>query len=980
LAFIKVFSDRHLREISTGGIKKMKQQEAKYKDLIKTLPDIVYIIDTDGYFTYLNDSVKRLGYTPDQLIGKHFSTIIHPDEIEKIQRSKVLPRLKGIVTSKDEIPLLFDEKRTGTRITRNLRVRLLPRGKVKRGFCTEGEVIAIGLYEYEKEGDKSFIGTIGLIRDIGEIKRTRRAMLLTEKHYRLLIENTSEVISVIANDGTILYESDSIVRILGYQPIDITGENVLTFIHPDDIEVINEILEEKITFSRQTSIEYRFRHSKGSWRFHKAAIRRIEDDTNTIMCFILNSRDETDSKVIEIALKDSEKKYRELVESLPEIVFELDTKGRFSYINRRATELLGYTPEEFSAINVLDIVNRDEREQVMAGITRTLDGERAPGEKYSFVRKDGSTLDVEVYTNQIYWNGEVAGVRGIAVDVTDIMNAEKALRRSKEKYRELYESAQVGMVSADLTTGLVIASNDLGYMIFGHKSKYDLIGESLNERFVDSDAMREMLEEIAVNREVHNREIQFKRIDDSTFWAKISAKAQPEKGIVEYVIIDITKKKEAEGFVYKLTFYDPLTELPNKDMFKNRLQTEIMKSGQFAVMCVGIDKFKSINDMYGLAVGDKLLQGIASKIKKMYFKRDLVSRFEGDKFMILLSDIGNPDHNMDVDKIDRITQKTHNIFSDTFTVDGNSLEITSCIGLCLYPNDGDKAESLMKNCVSAMYMAKEQGRNTSRYFDAWLNEEMMNRLKLERAMRSAISNDEFKVHFQPKVDKEGQIIGMESLIRWRSPERDGFIPPLEFIPLAENSGLIVDIGYSILKKSCEYNRRWQDLEFAQKRVAVNLSPFQFKQPDLIPNIRRILDETGLEPEWLELEITESGIMENEEENIQKLNEMHTMGISISIDDFGTGYSSLSKLKDYPIDTLKIDKSFVDDLPDNSMSATIAMTIIDLAHHLGFKVVAEGVETKEQLDFLNEQGCDQFQGYYFCEPLAPDRFEEKLKKS
>ena len=957
----------------------MKKQEEKYKDLIKTLPDIVYIIDIDGYFTYLNDSVNRLGYTPDQLIGKHFSTIIHPDEVDKVQRSRVLPRLKGIVTGTDDVPLLFDEKRTGTRITRNLRIRLLPRGKVKRGVCTEGEVIAIGLYEYESDGQKSFIGTIGLIRDISEIKRTRRAMLLTEKHYRLLIENTSEVISVIANDGTILYESDSILRILGYQPIDVTGENVLTFIHPDDMYVINQILEEKIEFSVQTSIEYRFRHRQGEWRFHRAAIRRIEDESNTIMCFILNSRDETDNKVIEIALRDSEKKYRELVESLPEIVFEMDTEGRFLYLNRRATELLGYTREEFAALSVMDIVSHDERERVMNGIARTLDGIRASGEKYSFLRKDGSSLDVEVYTNQIFRDGDVAGVRGIAVDVTVILNAERALRKSKEKYRQLYESAQVGMVSADLTTGLIIASNELGYMIFGYGSKYDFFGESLHERFVDTDAMRELLEEIAANREVYNREIQFKRADDSTFWARISAKTQPEKGIVEYIIVDITQKKEAEEYVYKLTFYDPLTELPNKDMFRNRLQTEIMRSGQFAVMCIGIDKFKSINDMYGLAVGDKLLQGIASKLKKMYFKKDLVSRFEGDKFMILLSDIGKPDSGIDVDKIDRITQKTHNIFTHTFTVDSNNLEITSCIGLCLYPNDGENAEILMKNCVSAMYMAKEQGRNTSRYFDAWLNEEMMERLKLENAMRSAIPNDEFEVHFQPKVDREGRIIGMESLIRWRLPERDGFVPPLEFIPLAENSGLIVDIGYDILKKSCEYNRRWQDMQYARKRVAVNLSPFQFRQPDLIQNIRRILDQTGLEPEWLELEITESGIMENEEEIIQKLNEMHKMGITISIDDFGTGYSSLSKLKDYPIDTLKIDKSFVDDLPDNRMSAMIAMTIIDLAHNLGFKVVAEGVETREQLDFLNEQGCDQFQGYYFCEPLSPERFEEKLKK-
>ncbi len=954
----------------------MEKQEQSYRELIQSLPDIVYIIDEDGYFTYINDAVQRLGYTPRDLIGRHFNAIIHPDDINNVQRSTVLPLLKGVVTGVEKMPLLFDEKRTGNRITRNLRVRLLTREGFRGDICMDGEVIAIGLYEYAGDDDRSFIGTIGLIRDIGEIKRTRRALLLTEQHYRLLIENTTEIISVIANDGTILYVSDSVVRILGFNPLDLTGDNILSYVHPEDMNIIRELLIGRSPLSNLMYTEFRIQHNDEMWRFHESAVKRIADEQNRIMCYVLNSRDITDSKKAEQALEESERKYREMVESLPEMVFEFYSTGRFTFVNRRATELLGYSREEFLEMDAFDLFIPVERDRAIRRITETLEGKQFSGERYSLLKKDGEVLPVDIYSAAYHDSDEIR-IRGIAIDVNNIVQAERDLRKSEEKYREIYENALVGMVSADLQTGIVFASNDLGFRIFGYSSKYEFFGESIHDKYVDSALQEKVHGEIASQGEVYNREVQFQRMDGSIFWAKISAKLRADKNIVEYVIIDITQRKEAEEHIFKLTFYDPLTDLPNKDMLRNRIQTEIMRSERFAVMCIGIDQFKIINDMYGMAVGDKLLQRIASELKGMYFRKDMVARFEGDKFMVLLCDIGSPQEMSNLDKIDAITLKTHRIFSEPFQIEDNQLEITSSIGLCLYPNDGANADLLMKNSTSAMYLAKEQGRNTSRYFDALLNREMMNRLKREKSMRSALINNHFILYYQPKVDRAGSIIGMESLIRWQSPE-EGFIPPDEFIPLAEKSGFIVDIGYYVLHRACEQNRSWQDLGFSPRRVAVNLSPFQFKQPDLIQNIARILEETGLEPRWMELEITESGIMINEEESIRKLNELHRRGIAISIDDFGTGYSSLSKLKDYPIDTLKIDKSFVDDLPANKMSGTIARTIIDLAHNLGFKVVAEGVETRDQFDFLFAHDCDQFQGYLFSPPISPELFEEKLK--
>ena len=439
---------------------------------------------------------------------------------------------------------------------------------------------------------------------------------------------------------------------------------------------------------------------------------------------------------------------------------------------------------------------------------------------------------------------------------------------------------------------------------------------------------------------------------------------------------DITERKQAEEQALYYSMFDNLTGLPNREVFATRLHTEIMKSKRrgneyiFGVMCLGTDRFKNINEMHGPVTGDKLLKEIAKRLKTTFRADDLVARLEGDKFIVLLSDIKT------ADDISSIVRKTEDAFRAPLTAAGMELTVSMTIGVCLYPNDGDKAEALIKNSEAALYMAKQRGTGTYHLYDHTMHEQTIHNLRLEKDLVIAIDNQEFRAFYQPKVNREGAIVGMESLIRWQSPAR-GLVPPLHFIPLAEKNGLIKDIGYIIMYESCRQTKEWQTMGLPPLKVAVNLSSFQFRQPCLIDKIKEILSVTGLDPQWLEFEITESGIMENEKESIGKLNEINALGVSISIDDFGTGYSSLSKLKSLPIDTIKIDKSFVDDLPHDATSVNIATTIIDLAHNLGFKVVAEGVETKEQIDFLLYLGCDQFQGYYYSKPLPSDEFRKKL---
>ncbi|HOW52044.1 MAG TPA: EAL domain-containing protein [bacterium] len=428
----------------------------------------------------------------------------------------------------------------------------------------------------------------------------------------------------------------------------------------------------------------------------------------------------------------------------------------------------------------------------------------------------------------------------------------------------------------------------------------------------------------------------------------------------------------------KAIFYishDRLTNLPNRDSFIQRLGVEIMKArnrGQlFAAMAIGIDKFKHINSIYGTPGGDAILAGLAERLRGIVRDHDVVGRFGDDRFMVLFSDIARVEDTLNV------VQKVWEAVERPFQIVGQEVRISASMGLCFFPLDAKSPEELVKNAETAMFAVKESGGGAHRFFDEKLNTDMTERVTIERMLRDAVTRDEFVPYFQPKVDRYGYLLGMESLIRWNSS--NGLIMPSHFIPIAEQNGSIVDIGERILYHSCRQNRAWQDDGFVPKKVSVNLSPFEFRHPDLIRRIRDTIEKSGLDPMWLELEITESGIVRNEKDAIVKLTELHEMGVTLSIDDFGTGYSSLSKLKDYPLDTLKIDKTFIDNLPTDKRAVTIVTSLIKLAHNLGFKVVAEGVERPEQLEFLILLGCDQFQGYLFSKPLTADEFESRLQR-
>lgn len=421
-----------------------------------------------------------------------------------------------------------------------------------------------------------------------------------------------------------------------------------------------------------------------------------------------------------------------------------------------------------------------------------------------------------------------------------------------------------------------------------------------------------------------------------------------------------------------LAYHDALTGLPNRPLFIDRLIVALAQANRahqkLAVFFLDLDRFKDINDSLGHTMGDTLLKAVAERVRRCVREGDTVARFGGDEFTLLIPKIEN------IEDAAKIALKINETLKIPFFVNERELFVTTSIGVSIFPADGADPETLVRNADTAMYRAKEQGRDNYQLYAPAMNAQALERLALESALRKALTNDELVLHYQPQIAAQsGAIIGVEALVRWQHPEL-GLLSPAHFITVAEKSGLIVPIGEWILRTACRQIRAWQrkiDQEFT---VAVNLSARQFQQPDLVDMIRSALHETGVEPPALEVEITESNAMQNAENTMYTLRELKALGVRISMDDFGTGYSSLNYLKRFPIDTLKLDKSFIKDVTTDPSDAAIVSAVIQLAHSLKLIVVAEGVERQDQLDFLRRQHCDNIQGYLFSKPLPADQLE------
>ena len=424
-----------------------------------------------------------------------------------------------------------------------------------------------------------------------------------------------------------------------------------------------------------------------------------------------------------------------------------------------------------------------------------------------------------------------------------------------------------------------------------------------------------------------------------------------------------------------LAHFDSLTQLPNRALYYDRLSQALLQATRttqkVAVMFVDLDHFKDINDTSGHRIGDLLLKDVAERLQKIVRASDTVARMGGDEFTVLLPNLEDPDN------VSPVAQKILKNISEVYRVEGNEIYITASVGITIFPNDGQTVDELLKNADTAMYHAKNNGRNVFQFYSQEMNVKMMNRLDLQNSLRHALERKEFILYYQPRVNiVDRSVSSMEALIRWSHPEK-GMIMPDRFIPMTEETGMIVPIGEWVIRAACLQIIKWQGKGIPLFPVAVNVSAYQLRRPNFVETVTGILEETGVSPDSLEIELTESAIMQDVDFTIKMLKAFKSLGIMISIDDFGTGYSSLSQLKRFPIDSLKIDRSFIANATTNADDRAIVIAIISMAHSLGLNIIAEGVETEAQLALLSEQGCQEMQGYLFSKPLPPDLFTKLL---
>jgi len=554
------------------------------------------------------------------------------------------------------------------------------------------------------------------------------------------------------------------------------------------------------------------------------------------------------------------------------------------------------------------------------------------------------------------------------------------LRRTEEKYRAIFEDAVIGIFQAS-PDGRLLTVNRAFATMHGYETPEDLLkaaSDSSRQVLLDHSHVQNWTGRLKKQDVVRGNEVEVVCRDGSKKWVTVNIRAARNRdGSVawhEGTVEDITEQKRAQQQVNFLAYYDPLTGLPNRILLQERLREALSSFHQgrrTALLFLDLDRFKLINDSLGHSFGDLLLRQVADRLQAELRKQDTVARVGGDEFLIMLPGVDR------IAEAESTAARIVDSLTGPFRIQGRTLNVSCSLGISIYPEHGRDEETLIKNADAAMYTAKEKGCNGFCLFTEEMNTRVMERLTLENTLRGAVEREELFLIYQPQIEiSTGRVVGLEALLRWQHPEH-GLIAPDRFIRVAENTGLILPIGEWALRTACRQIVRWQSAGLPIVPVAVNVSAVQFRQEGFRDLIRRILEETALPPEYLQLELTESLLLTNADVVFKILHELQGMGLRLVIDDFGTGYSSLSYLRHFPVTKLKIDRSFISDVAINADDAAITTAIISMARGLNLKVLAEGVESETQLAFLRDHGCDEYQGFYFSRALAVDKISEGL---
>ena len=810
---------------------------------------------------------------------------------------------------------------------------------------------------------------------------TRRDSKIDDLQYQTLLQAAPDAIVVVDQFGVIVLVNAQAERLFGYRGNELIGQ-------PAEILV---------------SAHSRGQHTDQHSRFLIAPLERptvaalelfgLRKDGSEFPAEIRLSPMHTEQGIwVSSAIRDVSERRRteEDLRRLASIVAYSDDAiigktldGIITSWNAGAERMYGYSANEAIGMSVSMLVPANHPDEIPEVLERLERGEIVDHFETVRVRKDGEEFHVEITASPIKDAMErIVGASTIGRDISVRKAAEKYMVQMEARYRGLLEAAPDAMVVVNQSGEIVLlnrqAEKQFGYHrdeLLGQKVK-NIIPEGFGERLTE-DATR--TEEEALAQQIGTGiELTGQRKDGSVFPVEImlSPLESAEGILVTAAIRDVSA---ARGIAQQMTHaaqHDFLTGLPNRTLLNDRVRQAIAfaqrHEKKVAVLFLDLDGFKHINDSLGHPVGDKLLQSIAKCLVSCIRGADTISRQGGDEFVVLLSDLKrSEDAAITARRLLQVVAEAHSI-------DQHDLHVTASIGVTVYPDDGPDAETLIKNADTAMYQAKENGRQNYQFFKAAMNVRAVQRQSTEESLRGALERQEFTLHYQPKVNiKSGEITGAEALIRWTHPIR-GPVSPAQFIPIAEDCGLILPIGSWIVREACKQARRWLDAGLPLGTMAVNVSAVEFRDENFLKGVFAVLNDTGLDPRFLELELTESVLMKHVESTESILKTLRARGVQLAVDDFGTGFSSLSYLQKFPIDTLKIDQSFVRRITIAPEETTIVNAIISMGRSLNLRIVAEGVETHEELAFLLAHQCDEAQGFYFSRPVPAEQFAHLLQ--
>lgn len=844
-------------------------------------------------------------------------------------------------------------------------------------------------------------GFVWVMRDITREQLAQRALVERERFWSEVLRAVPDTLYVQdLQSGKLLFSNSNLASRLGYSEEE-RGEDTDEFwrriSHPDEQEYIWRLLGLRGSINQSTGQEalLRWRHRDGSWRWFSVREQVLsQDEQGRIQRLIGVARDVTANIEHSQSLRDSERRYRMLADSLQDLIFTTDSSVRINYVSPSVETMLGYSTEWVGRHGLDHVVTKPRQVARFYDLMRRV--RRASADPVALAELGQSLLDQTLHFDCLAADGRSVsielrimliknesnrfdGALCIGRDISQRREAEKELRRAAT----VFDHSTAAIVVTD-PAGRIVQVNAAFQRITGYGT-HEMLGQLPTALSADRQQANQMtfVRDQILQAGTWEGEFWLKRKTGETYpcWVGITAVRDAENDLVSYVCFfsDMSERKASEKRIHRLAYYDSLTQLPNRALFQDRLHSSLQlaaRRGSWVVlMFLDLDRFKPINDSLGHAAGDRMLKEVAMRLASCVDEDDTVARMGGDEFTFLLHPGGDRDEALR--RAIHVGERILASLTEPFVLSGREFFVTASIGIALSPQDGDDLSQLMKNADTAMYHAKERGKNNFQFYQAEMNASALERLELESDLRHALEQQQFVLHYQPQFLVDGSTLtGVEALLRWQHPSR-GLVPPGHFIPALEELGLVVEVGDWVIGEACRQIATWQRQGLTVPKVSVNLSARQFADGLLGQRIAAILEASGIPRNCLELELTESILMQDVDEAMRILDSLKQLGLSIAIDDFGTGYSSLNYLKAFPIDVLKIDRSFVDGLPAGEQDGQIARAIIAMAHSLSLSVIAEGVENQAQLDFLRKHRCDEVQGFFLGRPMPADQLEEAV---